>query len=965
MAEYRGQITLINVNDGNAAEGVVGIVSVNTYYAPSATSNMPPDEELYNLILESGVLQLEPNRGVNLYFKDGVLLASRNGEELNLVVDNSIIIGAGGNWTETMPEIEQDSYIWSKTATTYTDNSAHVVYSVSRIGADGQQGPKGEPGDPGDAGYKIKSNQKEILKFANEKGEISLSPETLTFSIYKDDPSLESGEIQLSEGLSVHNLKLSIYNRNGGVWSQAGNNFASLSAAGTFQIDLNAAINGDSVFSEIFLDNETVIEISYLLNTQEDKYYNLTSYIDVRFGMSKDMASLSVNANGIVAAMQDSKMIFDGSGLTVKNGAFKIVNEKDENQLYADQEGNLVLKGKVFATGGEFSGELKAATGSFSGELQAATGSFSGELTAKSGKIGGFTIEENRLVSTALNNEEAPLIILDGTNGAIEAENITLGTGAVIKEYIQVGNYAQIKRPTYTGDSFISVTEPGNESHEILCLKNNGVMNIGYEDNMIIIDGKNGVISSQNFDEGLGWKISNTESIFNDVVVRGSIRASVLEYGETQAIGGALLVRPSSRIKDYEVEQDPDNEEEYITTLILESTSGFQVGDYCRIDDGFTKRFYVVLSLSDNKIVVKGNTNNVRGFPIVSFGHTDEKGNRAVGIGINGSIDNTLVASQAITVFDFNENNQSVVPRIILGKLPSGDVTYGSLGGTYGLYAENVLLKGALVTQTKDQSGNKLIYSGISTLFANDAPNSGNSLAGTNFTNPGEILIWAGAPGDSKQEIEQANFFVDRNGNLFAGSGYFKGTIITDATISASEIKTAILTGEGNSPALIIRDAATGIHFTTNDNGVEKTIFEVSKDKVSINAPVFELNNDFKIGESGSLVVPNLYVIGKNTSATIDAEDTNISSLMFSQSRISFTDNFDKTTQTGLEKSFIEFSNGMEFFSESKKMLTINSSKVQVDSVLALRGVVEYSETMEYRPIMQDNILIGYDLYVD
>jgi hypothetical protein len=104
-----------------------------------------------------------------------------------------------------------------------------------------------------------------------------------------------------------------------------------LSAAGTFQIDLNAAINGDSVFGEIFLDNETVIEISYLLNTQEGEYYNLTSYIDVRFGMSKDMASLSVNANGIVAAMQDSKMTFDGSGLTVKNGAFKIVNEKDEN----------------------------------------------------------------------------------------------------------------------------------------------------------------------------------------------------------------------------------------------------------------------------------------------------------------------------------------------------------------------------------------------------------------------------------------------------------------------------------------------------------------------------------------------------------------------------------------------------------------------------------------------------------
>ena len=963
MAEYSGQITLIKIRD---ADSVVGIAFVETYYTITNSSDMPIDDKLYDLVFSENKLSFSKDSGAEFYLEDNILLAKSGGNEIKLVLEDSAIVGAGVKWTTTIPELHPGMYLWSKTITTYTDNSTHIAYNVSRIGEDGQQGEKGDPGDT----YKIRTNQTEILKFVDRNGETSFSPQSLTISIYKSDPSLESGEQQLDKQLSLNGLKLSVYNRNGGSWvnmpSSLREKIVVLEGLNIrINLDVNILQTDTNDFSEIFMNNETVLEISYLHQTEDGQKIHLTSHIDVRYGMSKDMASLSVNANGIVAAMQDSKMIFDGSGLTVKNGAFRIVNEKDENQLYADQEGNLVLKGKVFATGGKFTGELEAATGSFKGELKAATGSFSGELTAKSGKIGGFTIEENRLVSTALNDEEAPFIILDGTNGAIEAENITLGTGAVIKEYIQVGNYAQIKRPIYTGDSFISVTEPGNENHEILCLKNNGVMNIGYEDNMIIIDGKNGIISSQNFNEGLGWKISNTESIFNDVVVRGSIRASVLEYGETQAIGGALLVRPSSRIKDYKVEQDPDNEEEYITTLTLESTSGFQVGDYCRIDDGFTKRFYVVLSLSDNKIVVKGNTNNVHGFPIVSFGHTDEKGNRAVGIGINGSIDNTLVASQAITVFDFNENNQSVIPRIILGKLPSGDVTYGSLGGTYGLYAENVLLKGALVTQTRDQSGNKLIYSGISTLFANDAPNSGNSLAGTNFTNPGEILIWAGAPGDSKQEIEQANFFVDRNGNLFAGSGYFKGTIITDATISASEIKTAVLTGDGNSPALIIKDAATGIHFITNENGVDKTIFEVSKDKVSINAPMFELNNDFRIGETGGLIVPNLYIIGKNTGVTIDAEDSNISSLMFSKSRISFTDNFDKTTQTGLEKSFIEFSNGMEFFSESKKMLTINSSKVQVDSVLALRGVVEYGETMEYRPIMQGNILIGYDLYID
>jgi hypothetical protein len=58
-------------------------------------------------------------------------------------------------------------------------------------------------------------------------------------------------------------------------------------------------------------------------------------------------------------------------------------------------------------------------------------------------------------------------------------------------------------------------------------------MSIGYGDNNIIFSGADGSIISQSYYNGLGWKISNTESIFNDVTVRGSIRASVLEYGET------------------------------------------------------------------------------------------------------------------------------------------------------------------------------------------------------------------------------------------------------------------------------------------------------------------------------------------------------------------------------------------------------------------------------------------------
>jgi len=69
-----------------------------------------------------------------------MLLASRDGEELGLVVDKDIIIGAGGKWTETIPEVNSGLYLWTKTVTTYTNNTSHVSYLVSRSGLDGIDG---------------------------------------------------------------------------------------------------------------------------------------------------------------------------------------------------------------------------------------------------------------------------------------------------------------------------------------------------------------------------------------------------------------------------------------------------------------------------------------------------------------------------------------------------------------------------------------------------------------------------------------------------------------------------------------------------------------------------------------------------------------------------------------------------------------------------------------------------------
>jgi len=145
-------------------------------------------------------------------------------------------------------------------------------------------------------------------------------------------------------------------------------------------------------------------------------------------------------------------------------------------------------------------------------------------------------------------------------------------------------------------------------------------------------------------------------------------------------------------------------------------------------------------------------------------------------------------------VFDYDGSGK-LTPHIILGKLPNEDI-YGFAKNTYGLYAENVILKGSLVTQV-DLNGAST-YSGISTLYDGENSPVSDKYSAWFGENTGEILLWAGAEGTEKEQIENSKFFIDKYGNLFAGSGYFKGTIITDAKISASEIETAKITGIGD-----------------------------------------------------------------------------------------------------------------------------------------------------------------------
>ena len=787
MAVYTGKVNLINMSNITAAAGV-GIQRTEILYASSDSGTEPP---------ESG-------------------------------------------WQSEIPEVEAGNYLWVKTIYYYTNNTQSTAYSVSRQGEDGGQGPAGVSA----SAFRLSCNQTEILKFVDSAtGNTTISPSILTVSVLKDDPMAIDGVTQIIN-LDASKFQVQVYNLDTGEWySITDPEIISLDSNHIFNINLQGIMEKEyeeeNLAASKIRNNECILKISYELvqiNEQgESERFNLNEFLNIRYGMNKDMASLSVKAGGIVAAMQDSKMVFDGAGLTLQNGAFKIVKTTTTENgssnitplLYADELGNLVLKGTVYAengsfkghieaTSGTFSGELNAATGTFDGELRGASGTFKGNISAATGTIGGFRIESNRLVST--DDDEFPNIILNGENGDIYANNITLGEGAVIEKYLKIGDQVYLNKVDNQHASFISVQDGSN--NEILALIADGTMKIGNGANTIILSGADGSITSQSYANGLGWKISNTNSIFNDVTIKGSIRASVLEYGEVQAIGGAILVRPSTRILSVSYAKDNNNND--FTILTLEEIREFKAGDYCRIDIQSSNQigaiYYTVMDVkTDEKTVTfSGKLPDVTGKPIVNFGQSGDN----IGISINGSADESFCLPRSITVFEFDPDNTKVVPRLILGKLPDYKELYGFAAGTYGLYAENVLLKGSLVTQTRT-GDSEVMYSGISTVYSgNDSPRSTKLSSKISGHTPSEILLWAGAQGDNPDAIEASKFFVDRNGNMYAGSGYFEGTIITDATITASAIETAILRGVGTKPALTIEDAKNGIHFTTFEDNI-------------------------------------------------------------------------------------------------------------------------------------------------
>lgn len=836
-------------------------------------------------------------------------------------------------------------------------------------------GAPGQPGAPGKDAQKcrIDTNQEEILKFfVNSKNtlndlELIFNPEEFIVSFYEIAPEEETGEKKI-ELTSLENLQFFVYEE-GSEWSEFTlpesyeyedeetgdkieyvyyslngnnlnmyfNNFKIYSSNNKlpnesdeqFEIRANSSFFS---FSKKIINEDSVFKIRYKI-VREDKNYIAERNISIRHAMTNDMAKLSVEANKIFSSIASTSLEFSADGLQVRNGGFKIINNDSVEVLKADTNGNLIITGEIYATSGRFSGEV-----------QATSGTFNGSINANDGTIGGFEIDGHSIRSSQLELWSSYEENGEPVESKIIAKNIEIGTGAKIQEYIQLGNFVKICNPQISQEGvFIEVLN--ENSQNTISLKENGIITLGDANGSYIqLDGANQeIFALARGNSDYSWIISPKEAIFNNIVAKGSIKAASFEYGAVQAIGGTLLIRPSSRIvevNDFEI-------------VLENGQSGFYKDDLCVIETNQgILQYYYIDSINNNVIVLrKDNGEKVKidstyiGSPIINLGIAG-----SVGIGINGSNSNNHgIAPNTISIVEHNGFG-SLDSKIILGKLPNNSEAFGPAANRYGLYAENVILNGSLTTKTLTQSDiatyndSAFSYSGIGTTLGQQGAPTAENMS-DKFSSPrGQILFWAGAKGTSKDAVEASKFFVDQYGNMYAGSGYFEGAIISKSTIEAAEIRTAILTGTGNkdnsgNPALIIRDVTEGIHFYNSRTDVNP-VFRLSNSEFVVDGLKVTLNNNFIVGTDGGLELSRMnlkdgLVIGRTTISYPKAS-----------SEIKFIDNSNIILQPSSGKEMVISQQGV---SMNGHIFYMNGKNIEG----------------EYRQVKNEkDQVIGYDLYI-
>lgn len=899
--QYSGQITLVNVMDGTDGADANGIVSTIISYMASINGTTPPDfsdssGNNINFTTEDGDILTFTDVNATFKIVENFLYASYNDSLLKIIENEGILEGIQSTWSETIPEVPAGYFLWTKTIFTYTDGTKVISYNVSRNGENGLEGPQGPAGPSGkDANvFQIVTNQEEILKFVDKGNKLIFSPEELVIQIKKIEENITI------QDLNREQLTLSVYDTDKGNWiifkeiAQDSSNSSGEEQkpiiilkddSFTFKLsDFNSRFSANNL-DNLFSEKESILLIEYIHIDDNNKEYYLTKALSFRFGMNKDMASLSLEANGIFQSIQNTKLEFTANGLKIKNGGFKIVGNEEE-ELLTSQDGNLKIKGEIYAT----------------------SGNFQGDINATGGQIGGFLIEGNSLKST----DRETSINLNGADGEIIAKKIVIGTGAIIEDYIKLGN-AKIQNPG-EGNTipFIQAGSPssleiytdgkiilGKQGEQII-LNPTHENSLGFDGTVIELDGKNTCIFGTNF------SITPELATFSNINCSGKITTVTFEKNKVQSVGGSMVFKPRFEVDQIDIAsrkitlKDVQNEIAVGNYLWLIDDSG-------NLLNNIEKYWVESIDSNDSRIIYinKMPPENLRSFILIG------SDSDAI-IGINTQTDAILnkMYGQGLTISTYGNTG---LPELFLGNLAN----LKSYFSGYGLYSSNVFLNGSLTTKSTTDK-----YAGVNTLSGVPATQFDGSQGRPLDTS--NIIFWAGSKSTETPNIQEAPFQVTEAGYVYAKSAVLEESVFTNGSISGADIYAARIHGgkEGSSAALTFYDTKYGISFRTGYGTADE------KETFTIN------NSGFYIGDS-----PFISIIDNNVE--FYGNTFNINKLL--------------TKQVGSEEAFLSFTNPKQMVINvgANKKCEINSSEI------IFQDTIKYSDSMEYRVVEG-----GYDLYV-
>lgn len=697
--------------------------------------------------------------------------------------------------------------------------------------------------------YKLEVDTTEVYKFMtgpiNGSYNLSLTTNSIVFSGYKSN-NTQRDKINITSQQSTYSTKLSLINSGYETWHSEYDDLWNLFSVWgklnefrtelTNEIQLNIGtiididVSGGSSADDGYLSNDsTFVDFQQILKEQEaifvlHLYDGLIqteaheldlSYCRLVFGTTNEMAKFSVTAGQISAAVADSKMFFDSTGLTIANGSFNILDANNNYLLQYTEDHGLTIKGN-----GEFTGDIRADSGYFKGDITGANGTFSGHLEANTGTIGGFTIgtdENGNGFLKSTDSEQNPSIFLRGGVGSIYARNLTLGDGATIENYLQLGEQYQafLYNPDY------AITEGGESLPYFFKVANNVYLTANGDLNLnrIVLDGTTSTIkgSRAEDDPNFGWpefQITPEKAYFPNVEVSGKITSAVFEVGKTQAVGGMMLFKPSFKVTHYtlvtedgsvntqlyleeSIEDFSTPESSYIAIIdtngkllqnMLNNTYAFKIKSCTEGNSPYVK-VYGNIESSDANV----KTNGING--IIILGEDND-----MIIGINSSdTSNAYLRPRGITIstFDHTDTLQTLsTPNIFIGDLDAANFNITNVSGllyNYGLYADNVILTGSLTTQVTSSTSTNFTYAGVNTLSQATATIFDNYFS----SNPdhSKIVFWGGSQGVSADEIRTAPFQVTEKGSLYAKNGLFEGAIISKSEIKGVDIYGARIHG--------------------------------------------------------------------------------------------------------------------------------------------------------------------------